>query len=153
RSDREDGSGAPVHDEHATPRVPRDVGRHTAEEHAGETALPVGTEHDQARVAVVGGAGDPLPRWRLLDRETLGAEAGGLRHRGSLPGGFLGSFSDLFARRRVELDAWRRDEPNREWAPYSQHESVPSRLELAACLLDREPGQLRAVVGEQHGAE
>ena len=71
--------GAPVHDEHGTPGVRRDGGRDAAEENACDTALAVGAEHDQARVAVVGDAGDPLPRWRFLERETLGAEAGGVR--------------------------------------------------------------------------
>src|SRR5437764_3723459 len=150
RSEPEGGSGAPVHYEHGTPAVRRDRARHAADENAGETTLAVGAEHDQARVAVIGDPGDPLPCWRFLDRETLGAEAGGLRHRGSLRSGLLGSFSDLLARRRVELDLGRRDEPNRVWTPYGQHDGVPSRLKLAARLLDREPGQVRAVVGEQH---
>src|SRR5262249_32795491 len=153
RTEREGGSGAPVHDEHGTPGVRRDVGRHTAEDHARDAALAVGAEHDKARVAVVGEAGDPVPCWRFLDRKNLGAESSGLRQRGSLRGGFLGSLSDLVACRRVELDVGRRDEPDRERTPYGHHHGVPSRLELAACLLDREPGQIRAVIGEQHGAK
>ena len=64
----EGGSGAPVHDEHVTPGVRRDGARHAAEENTCETALAVGAEHDQARVAVVGDAGDPFPGGRFFDR-------------------------------------------------------------------------------------
>src|SRR5207302_4094221 len=113
------------------------------EENACETPLAVGAERDQARVAVVGDAGDPLPRRRFLDSETLGVEAGGLRHRGSLRGGCLGSLADLIACRRVELDLGRRDESNTERTPYGQHDGFASWFKLAARLLDSEPGQIR----------
>src|ERR1700760_361194 len=90
-------SGVPVHDQHGMSGVRRDGGRDAAEENACETALAVGAERDQAGVAVVGDAGDSLPRWRFGELERLGAEAGGLCQRGSVRGGLLGSSSDLVA--------------------------------------------------------
>ena len=72
------GSGASVHDQHGTPGVRRDIRSYAAEEHARDAALAVGAERDQACVAVVGDASDPLPGWRFRELETLGAEAGGL---------------------------------------------------------------------------
>src|SRR6201995_5656538 len=141
-------SGAAVRDQDRPSRVRRDSAGDAAEQQVSYPVAAVGAEHDQTRVLVVGKVDDCLPGWRGFDGQALRPEPGGVGKRGSLGRGLLGRIVYILDLGRVESEPGGGDEPDIERLPGGEEEGLAPRRELAPGLVDRELGQLRAVVGE-----
>lgn len=119
-----------VHNQHRPLRTGRDIPGDASGYQAEEPSTAVGADDDEARRAVLGGVDDSLPGGRSLNRDGVRPESGRLRQRGSLGGGWLGSKM-----------------------PYGDDKRFAPGGQLVASLGYGGPGQVRAVVGEQDGAE
>ncbi len=101
---------------------------------------------------LVGDMDDALPGGGGLGLQTARFEARCLRQRGSGDGRPLGGVSDVGDLGGVESKRGGWHEPDVERLPDGEDERVASRRELPAGLVDRELGQLGAVVGKDDGA-
>jgi hypothetical protein len=113
--------------------------------------VAVGADDDEACLVLIRRVHDRLPGGRALDRQRHRAESGRIGERRAVLSGLLGCLPDVVGARRVELRTRFWHEPDGERAPHRENDRLAPASQLLAGLGDRLPGQVGAVVGEQHG--
>jgi hypothetical protein len=139
-----------VHDEHRPIRARRHVGGHAVDYAAAELAVAVRADDDQAGLVLIGRVHDCLPGWCSLDCHGRGPEPGRLGQGGTVLGGLLGGVPDIVGAGRVELCVGHWYESDPECSPYGEDDRVAPGGQLLAGLRDRVPGEVRAVISEEH---
>lgn len=113
----------------------------TAEQVPHETAAAVRTDHDQARMALLGGLNNPSPRRRGFNCQTLRPEPFLLCERRSVRGGLLGSPSDFVRCIRVEVVLGDGLEADIGGLPDAQDQCDSPGRDFARRVLDRKPSE------------
>ena len=108
----------------------------TAEQVPHETAAAVRTDHDQARMALLGGLNNPSPRRRGFNCQTLRPEPFLLCERRSVRGGLLGSPSDFVRCIRVEVVLGDGLEADIGGLPYAENKRVATGRKLTPRAVD-----------------